>query len=93
MKQYFEMALANITKHGDTDIFPPPIENPILFDKKERALELSLKLTGKLDEHLAQYPPSNCSALAQVSYTGFRWITKIDPIWNAHFLGTVAVHR
>ena len=27
--------------------------------------------------------------LATVGYTGFRWVTQIDPLWNAYFLGLV----
>jgi len=32
MKKYFEFAFGNITQHGDTDVFPFPVENRIFFD-------------------------------------------------------------
>ena len=36
-----------------------------------------------------QFPPKNVSSLTPVTYSGFRWATQIDPIWNAHFLAAV----
>lgn len=89
MRQYFKRALSNITKHGDTDIFPFPIENHIFFDKSTTVIDLLVDLHNNFSERLAQYPPSNVSALAPVSYMGFRWATQLDPFWNAFFLGIV----
>ncbi len=89
MKEFFERAVINITKHGDTDIFPFPIENHIFFDKAQDVVELLVDINNNFPERLSRYPPSNHSALAPVSYTGFRWATQIDPLWNAFFLGTV----
>jgi hypothetical protein len=82
-------ALSNITKHGDTDIFPFPIENHIFFDKSSRTIDLLTDLYNNFRERLAHFPPSNISALAPVSYMGFRWATQLDPLWNAFFLGVV----
>jgi hypothetical protein len=89
MRPFFERALANITKHGDTDIFPFPIENHVFFDKPTESIELLLDYYHNFSDRLARFPPSNVSALAPVSYTGFRWATQLDPIWNAFFLGVV----
>jgi hypothetical protein len=89
MRKYFERALSNIIKHGDTDIFPYPIENRIFFDKRKEAIDLLLNLNKDFAKSLVQFPPANNSALAPVGYTGFRWATQIDPIWNAYFLGLV----
>jgi hypothetical protein len=89
MKAYFDAAVKNITKHGDTDIFPYPIENHISFDKKDEIVQLLIDLNDNFTKRLAQFPPSNYSALAPVSYTGFRWATQLDPLWNAFFLGLV----
>jgi hypothetical protein len=89
MREYFERALANIIKHGDTDIFPYPIENFIFYDKRPEVIDLLLDLNNDLKRKLHLYPPSNNSALAPVGYTGFRWATQIDPLWNAYFLGLV----
>ncbi len=89
MKVFFERAIANVTKFGDTDIFPFPIENHIMFDNKSGAVALLLDLYSNFSERLAQYPPANYSALVPINYTGFRWATQIDPLWNAFFLGVV----
>jgi hypothetical protein len=32
IKTAFEAAVANIARFGDTDVFPPPFENHVLFD-------------------------------------------------------------
>src|SRR5947209_13086477 len=89
MKLFFERAIANVTSFGDTDIFPFPIENRIFFDKQDQIVDLLLETYHSFSERLAQYPPANYSALAPVSYTGFRWATQLDPLWNLIFLGLV----
>lgn len=89
MRQFFERAVENIVNYGDTDIFPFPIENHLFFDKKKEVVDLLLDLNANFSERIAQYPPSNLSTLAPVSYLGFRWATQLDPIWNAYFLGVV----
>ena len=89
MKRFFERAITNITNYGDTDIFPFPIENLVLFDKRGDTIDLLLDIDNNFRARLAETPPSNYSALTPVSYTGFRWATQIDPIWNAYLLGVV----
>ena len=89
MKEYFERAVKNVTLHGDTDIFPFPIENLIFFDKRGEVVDLLLNIDDNFSSTLTGYPPSNYSALTPVGYTGFRWATQIDPIWNAYLLGVV----
>jgi hypothetical protein len=89
MRDFFVRAIKNITKFGDTDIFPFPIENHVLFDKQKEAVDLLLDINQNFTDRLAQFPPTNTNALAPVSYTGFRWATQLDPIWNAYFLGLV----
>jgi hypothetical protein len=89
MRVHFERAVSNIIKHGDTDIFPYPIENLIFYDKKADSIDLLLDIDKKFIENLTKFPPANHNALAPVSYTGFRWATQIDPLWNAYFLGLV----
>jgi hypothetical protein len=89
MKTYFERAVANINTHGDTDIFPFPIENHLLFDKSSEVVGLLLDIDNNFRSRLTQTPPFNYSALTPVSYTGFRWATQIDPLWNAYLLGVV----
>lgn len=83
------LAVQNVIKHGDTDIFPFPFENHAFFDKQNETVELVVEYDEKFDEYLNQFPPKNVSSLTPVTYSGFRWATQIDPIWNAHFLASV----
>ena len=92
MRAHFERAISNIIKHGDTDIFPYPIENLLFYDKKAETIDLLLAIDKQFEDQLAQFPPANHNALAPINYTGFRWATQIDPLWNAYFLGlTVSI--
>ena len=88
-KKAAELAVQNVIKHGDTDIFPFPFENHAFFDKESETVELVVEYDEKFDEYLNQFPPKNVSSLTPVTYSGFRWATQIDPIWNAHFLAAV----
>lgn len=89
MRDYFRLALRNVTNHGDTDIFPYPVENRIFHDEEDRVLDLLETYHANFQNYLAQYPPAHVSAQAPVSYTGFRWANQLDPIWNLYFLGCV----
>ena len=89
MERYFERALRNINAHGDTDIFPFPMENHVFFDCRADVIDLLKQMNADPNRYLTNDPPANANALAPVSYTGFRWATQIDPIWNAFFLGNV----
>lgn len=86
-RRHFELAIANIAGLGDTDVFPLPIENHVLFDMKKEAVDLLMEMAKDLTNQLILTPPINYSALAPVGYEGFRWATQIDPIWNAYMLG------
>lgn len=81
-----EFSLANIARHGDTDIFPFPIEKIIFHDHSAKCKEVLLELHGKLDDALATTPPDTIETLVQVGYSGFRWATQIEPFWNAYYL-------
>lgn len=89
MEQYYRRAIRNIVRHGDTDIFPFPIENHVLHDFPDRAVQILTELDADVPRSLAEYPPTNVGALAPVGYTGFRWAVQIDPIWNAAYLSWV----
>ena len=80
MRKYFEMSIKNITKHGDTDIFPFPIENHIFFDKTTDIVDQLTDIDRHFAQRLVQFPPSNEGALAPVNYVGFRWATQLDPL-------------
>lgn len=89
MKASISAAIKNIAEFGDTDIFPLPFERHIFYDKPllvQAALE---DLHSNFGSRLATTPPDNITTLAPVGYTGFRWATQIDPIWNAYYLALV----
>lgn len=88
-KKIIELALLNISKFGDTDIFPFPIDNHVFFDRKDDVVKYLLNLDKTFDEQLDKFPPVNINTCSSVGYTGFRWVTLIDPIWNAYFLSLV----
>lgn len=89
LEQPLRRAIGNITQHGDTDIFPFPIENRVLFDCADKVVAYLLDVDKEFEKFLTTYPPANYGTLAPVGYTGFRWATQIDPIWNVYFLGLV----
>jgi hypothetical protein len=88
-RQAATLAIQNVIKHGDTDIFPFPFENYAFFDSRTEIVDLVVEYDEHFEEYLARFPPLNVSSLTPVSYSGFRWATQIDPIWNAHFLACV----
>lgn len=89
MREHFLLALRNVTEHGDTDIFPYPVENRVFHDEQDGVLGLLEDYHANFQDYLVRYPPSHISSLAPVSYTGFRWATQLDPLWNLYFLGCV----
>ncbi|WP_435641124.1 RNA-directed DNA polymerase [Micavibrio aeruginosavorus] len=89
MTKHFIRALKNISKHGDTDVFPFPIENSIFYDCEEDVLALLEKIHTNFSDKLDIEPPFNENRLAPVGYSGFRWVTQLDPLWNAYILGLV----
>ena len=89
MRSAIRIALKNVVEYGDTDIFPFPLENHVFFDKMDEVSELAAKYISEFDSYLATNPPSNVNSLVPVSYTGFRWATQIDPLWNVIYLALV----
>ncbi len=89
MREHFQLALRNVTEYGDTDIFPYPIENRIFHDEQDGVLELLENYHANFEDYIVRYPPAHISSLVPVSYTGFRWATQLDPLWNLYFLGCV----
>lgn len=89
MRDAFTIAVENIARHGDTDIFPYPPENHLFFDRKSDVVDLLLSIHDSFDEFLTTCPPVNENTLAPTGYVGFRWATQIDSLWNAYLLGLV----
>jgi hypothetical protein len=84
-----DAAISNIALFGDTDVFPFPLENRLFSDRKKESAVLLANFHGGFQKYLAAYPPVTEEALCQVGYAGFRWVTQIEPFWNAYFLGLV----
>lgn len=89
MEKFFERAIANVSKHGDTDIFPFPIENHVIFDREQDTIEILKKIHNGFSDWLSEYPPFQDLTISSVGYEGFRWATQLDPIWNLYLLSLV----
>lgn len=82
-------AVNNVARHGDTDVFPFPIENHILFDLPDAAVDIMEGIHDGFAESLKKMPPVRVTSFSAVGYNGFRSATQIDPLWNAYFLALV----
>lgn len=89
MKEYFEKAVKNIAKYGDTDIFPFPFERYMFEENHENAVKLLQEIHSDFENSLTSEPPSTIEEMIPVGYFGFRKATIIEPFWNAYFLGLV----
>jgi len=85
----FTYAVRNIARYGDTDVFPFPPENHIFHDRQEDTVHLLEDMSRDLKSCIENTPPIADNTLSLVTYEGYRWVTQIDPIWNAYFLGLV----
>ena len=83
------LAIKNIANFGDTDIFPYPIENRLLFDAATEVVEVLREIDKDFDASLARMPVLTSKELAAVGYSGFRQGTQIDSVWNAYLLALV----
>jgi hypothetical protein len=89
LQPHFHRSVQNITKFGDTDVFPFPLENSIFYDCSPKIVSLLEHVHSTFDHILATEPPFNENQLAPIGYSGFRWVTQLDPLWNAYFLSLV----
>ena len=89
LEDCFELALLNIIKHGDTDIFPYPFESRLFEDSKEKVITALVETFNNFDKKRQEIPPNQINSFSSIGYYGYRWATQIDPFWNAFFLGVV----
>jgi len=87
LKPCLQTAIDNVVRFGDTDIFPFPIENHILHDKREDVVKLLRSAYSSFNDCFVLHPPSHINTLCPVGQSGFRWATQQDPFWNAFLLG------
>ena len=89
LRESMLLALNNIVRYGDTDIFPFPIERQVIRDEPEETLKILLHMDKSFDDSLHDMPVESERMLQAVGYNGFRQGTQIDPIWNVYLLGIV----
>tara|TARA_R110002020_G_scaffold68552_2_gene179342 strand:+ start:284 stop:1864 length:1581 start_codon:yes stop_codon:yes gene_type:complete len=89
VKKFFEAAIRNVYRHGDTDVFPFPIENRIIFDNIEKVTDLLLEAFESFDGTFAANAPHDLNSLVPAGTFGFRQGTQLDPFWNCYLLGIV----
>jgi hypothetical protein len=82
-------AVDNVAHRGDTDLFPLPVENHVFYDMPDQVTDLLASMASNFESELNKFPVDSYSTLAPVGYTGFRWATQIEPIWNAYLLAHV----
>jgi hypothetical protein len=85
----FEYAVKHIGFYGDTDVFPFPVENHLFHDKGDALVKILEETHKNFTERLNVDTTSGVSSMAPVGYTGFRWATQLDPLWNAYLLALV----
>lgn len=88
--KFLAFAIKNVSRFGDTDIFPFPLENHIFHDLPEKVIGALKDLDANFDTRLESTPPLSVKSLAGAGYFGFRTATLIDPLWNAYLLALVA---
>lgn len=88
-RKNFELAIKNIAKFGDTDIFPYPIENHIFNDMSTDVIDILESIDKNFENSIKDIPMLTSKNLSVVGYSGFRWGAQIDPIWNAYLLALV----
>lgn len=86
---FLKLAVRNIAKYGDTDIFPFPIENYMFFDCEQLVIDALKNIDDNFDQYYDKCPILTVNSLSVVGYNGFRQATQIDPLWNAYFLALV----
>lgn len=88
-KASINLAIKNIANYGDTDIFPFCIDNRIFHDNQEDVFAILEKIDNEFNDYLEKIPLLVSKNISAVGYSGFRWGSQIDPIWNAYLLALV----
>jgi len=85
----FKLAVQNIGSHGDTDIFPFPVENALFYDNPKAIETILEQISKNFATFCSKYPVDYNSSCIPVGQFGFRLASQIDPIWNAYYLSRV----
>lgn len=84
-----QFAIKNIASHGDTDIFPFPIENHLFHDKPTEVCRVLQEVDKDFAGTMTRVPVLTAKELSAVGYSGFRLGAQLDPLWNAYLLALV----
>src|SRR5262245_46930326 len=88
-EQNIRLAIRNVAAHGDTDIFPFPVENHLFHDKPDQVCQVLQDVDKDFAGAKARIPVLAAKELVAVGYGGFRQGTQLDPLWNAYLLALV----
>lgn len=88
-KKHIELAVKNIARYGDTDIFPFPFENHMFHDEMSSVTQFIVKLHRNFTNAFHDNPAQIIRTCSPVGYNGLRLATQIEPQWNAYFLSLV----
>ncbi len=88
-KKYIRRAIKNVISYGDTDVLPFSFENILIRRKEDDFIAEIENLTNNFDSRLEETSPQFESTFVPAGYNGYRWVTQIDPFWNAYLLSTV----
>lgn len=91
-KKNIKRAAANVISFGDTDVFPYSFENVLVRRNTDGFVQLIENLSSSFGEFFISNPPQFENILSPVGYNGYRWITQIDPYWNAFILSGLLRH-
>jgi hypothetical protein len=55
----FALAVRNIARWGDTDVFPFPLENHIIYDQQGEVISLLEKMSQNQQAAISETPPNS----------------------------------
>jgi hypothetical protein len=84
-----KLAIKNIASHGDTDIFPFPLENHLFHDKPTEVCQVLQDVDKDFFGTMTRVPVLTAKELSAVGYSGFRLGAQLAPLWNAYLLALV----
>ena len=69
-------AVRNIARHGDTDVFPFPLENHWFHDDENIVVALLKSMDENFDSWIKEYPVVSVKLLPR---RGIRWFSSCNP--------------
>lgn len=92
LRQHFKAAVQHLAATGFTDVLPAPMEQQLFEGDPDDVVELLLRIdalfspdAGAVHPHL-EVPRATLVAAPKGRW-GFRWVSQIDPLYDAYALG------